>query len=60
MVGYKDSLYVFGGSNGEITLNDFWKFSFTTKKWENLSTDKSPSVIISFILAASRTFNANL
>jgi hypothetical protein len=36
MVAYKDALYIFGGSNGEVTLNDFWKFSLSNKKWEKV------------------------
>lgn len=33
MVGYEGNLYIFGGSNGVNTLDDFWKFSLSTKKW---------------------------
>jgi hypothetical protein len=33
MVNYKDILYIFGGSNGVATLNDFWRFSLVNKKW---------------------------
>jgi len=33
MVDYDKSLYIFGGSNGIYTLNDFWKFSLQSKQW---------------------------
>ncbi len=36
MVGYDQCLYVFGGSNGVYTLNDFWKFSLTNKQWQKI------------------------
>lgn len=34
MVADGGYLYIFGGTNGEHTLNDFWKFHLTSKKWE--------------------------
>jgi hypothetical protein len=33
MVGNDKNLYIFGGSNGVNTLNDFWKFSLQSKQW---------------------------
>jgi hypothetical protein len=36
MVGHEDALYVFGGTNGIHTLNDFWKFSLKSKTWQKL------------------------
>eukprot|EP01137_Pigoraptor_chileana_P007859 Opistho-2@53973 len=29
-------MYVFGGSNGETTLEDFWKFDFGTTTWNEI------------------------
>jgi N-acetylneuraminic acid mutarotase len=43
MVGYSKDLYIFGGSNGVNTLNDFWKFSLSTKQWEKIETQNTPS-----------------
>lgn len=36
MVGEGQNLYVFGGTNGEKTLNDLWKFNLTEKKWTKI------------------------
>jgi hypothetical protein len=33
LVVYKDSILVFGGTNGVKTLNDMWKFDLKTKTW---------------------------
>lgn len=33
MVGHSDFVYIFGGSNGVFTLNDFWRFSLKNKQW---------------------------
>ncbi len=38
MVVDNDNLIIFGGTNGQNTLNDFWKFSLTQKKWEIIKT----------------------
>lgn len=38
MVVEGDYLYVFGGTNGQNTLNDFWKFSLSSKRWELIKT----------------------
>ena len=27
---------IFGGSNGQETLADFWKFDLKTSQWENV------------------------
>ena len=38
MVADGENLYIFGGTNGNHTLNDFWKFSLTSKKWSSIKT----------------------
>lgn len=50
---YKDTLYVFGGTNGKKKLMDMWKFELLTKKWsEILPNDLAifPDVLKNFIL----------
>lgn len=32
-VVYKDEMYVFGGWNGQLTLNSMWKFNFNKREW---------------------------
>lgn len=36
MVAYKDLLWIFGGSNGSKTLNDFWKFDVKLGQWQKI------------------------
>lgn len=43
MVGHENSLYIFGGSNGITTLDDFWKFTIADQKWEKKVTTNTPS-----------------
>jgi hypothetical protein len=33
MVLHEGDIWLFGGSNGKQTLNDFWKFDLKAKKW---------------------------
>ena len=44
MIANNGSLYIFGGTNGQNTLNDFWKFSLSKKQWECLKTESCPEV----------------
>ena len=32
----RDCLYVFGGTNGKIKFNDFWKFDLVAAKWDRI------------------------
>jgi hypothetical protein len=33
MVAEDQNLWIFGGSNGERTLDDLWRFSLAERKW---------------------------
>jgi hypothetical protein len=34
---YKDNMYIFGGYNGSVYLNDLWKFNLKTNTWEDIT-----------------------
>jgi len=36
---YKDSVYIFGGNEGNTKLNDLWKFDLKEKKWSPVKTE---------------------
>lgn len=57
MVAEGGYLYVFGGTNGQNTLNDFWKFSLSSKRWELIKTENVPEVNIIPIIAKKRPFD---
>ena len=42
MVLVDDKIWVFGGTNGQNTLNDFWKFDCKTNKWETIESKNVP------------------
>ena len=37
-----NTMYVFGGSNGDVPLNDLFSFNFTTKAWNIVTTVGEP------------------
>ena len=40
---HKDSLYIFGGYDGAVRVNDFYEFHFPTRRWVSLySIDDTP------------------
>ena len=45
MVSESDCLYIFGGSNGEHTMDDFWKFSLNKRSWEKIKSENPPEVM---------------
>ncbi len=44
MVIHAGSIWLFGGSNGKVTLNDFWRFDFKDKKWSRIESLNGPEV----------------
>lgn len=44
MVSQGESLYIFGGTNGEKTLDDMWRFDTKLKRWEKLEGENGPEV----------------
>lgn len=44
MVVHEENIWLFGGSNGKQTLNDFWKFNLKSKQWEKIITKDCPEV----------------
>lgn len=44
MVEYKENLLIFGGTNGNKTLNDMWYFETNTKSWKQIEGKDTPEV----------------
>jgi len=44
MVAYGDNLYIFGGTNGEKTLDDMWKFDLKARNWQKIQCEAPPEV----------------
>lgn len=44
MVVHEGSVWLFGGSNGKVTLNDLWKFNYNEKKWTEIKESNCPEV----------------
>ena len=42
MVAINGAIWMFGGTNGNSTLNDMWKFDLAGKKWECVETKDTP------------------
>ena len=38
------NLWIFGGTNGQKTLDDLWKFDIVAKKWERVDQKNTPEV----------------
>lgn len=57
MVTEGQALWIFGGTNGQKTLDDLWKFDLATKKWDKVEQKNTPEVSIKNNLAKKRTFN---
>lgn len=51
MVADNRSLWVFGGTNGNHTLNDFWKLDLQSKSWTLIKTENPPEVKSYFIFS---------
>jgi hypothetical protein len=41
---YKASLYLFGGTSGEVYFNDFYLFHIETRSWVQLTLNNRPSI----------------
>jgi hypothetical protein len=44
MVAHNGFIWIFGGSNGKITLADFWKFDLKQPKWDKIEASHGPEV----------------
>lgn len=42
MVAEGQNLWIFGGTNGQKTLDDMWKFDLTAKKWTKVEQKNIP------------------
>lgn len=42
MVSQGQNLWIFGGTNGQKTLDDLWKFDITAKKWNIIEQKNTP------------------
>ncbi len=40
----REDMYIFGGLNGEIHLNDMFTYNFTNKSWTEIQSTVSPCV----------------
>lgn len=47
---YKDDIYVFGGTDGEVKFSDLWKYSLSQKCWSHIKSDNGPTVLFSIFL----------
>ena len=56
MVTEGQCLWIFGGTNGQKTLDDLWKFDLNTKKWEKIEQKNTPEVKILNNSAKKRPF----
>lgn len=41
---YKNSMYVFGGTNGEYRFNDLWLCDLGRETWQKINTKENPPV----------------
>ena len=45
MTSHNGKLIIFGGTNGEKTLNDFWSFDLHAKQWKKIDSKDTPDVL---------------
>ena len=43
---HNGSIWLFGGSNGKITLSDFWRFDLKEFKWHKIEAKNGPQVVM--------------
>lgn len=46
MVEIKDSILIFGGTDGVDTLNDMWIYNIQTHEWKCIETKDTPEVYV--------------
>ena len=49
MVVHDGSIWLFGGSNGKMTLNDLWRYQPKEGKWSKVESNSNPEVILSLL-----------
>jgi hypothetical protein len=55
MVVHEGSIWLFGGSNGKVTLADFWKFDIKEPKWQKIEANHGPEVLLGLLRVEEAT-----